>query len=123
MPTTRALHAIFLLIPVALLAATPRPCNAQVIAPTPLHLASSDDLFNDASVHDIEIRVNDRDWQTLKANYLDDTYYPADIAIDDVVVRNIGIKSRGSGSRSGVKPGLKVDFGHYVSDQQFFGLK
>ena len=38
-------------------------------------------------------------------------------------MRNIGIKSRGSGSRSGTKPGLKLDFSRYISGQQFFGLK
>ena len=98
--------------------------RAQPIAAVaPLHLGSVDTLFDDSAVHDVELRINPADWQTLKDHYLDDTYYPADVAIDDVVVRNAGIKSRGSGSRSGVKPGLKVDFGQYVSGQQLLGLK
>ncbi len=94
-----------------------------IVAAAPLHLGSVDTLFDDSSVHDVELRINPTDWQALKDHYLDDTYYPADVAIDDVVVRNAGIKSRGSGSRSGVKPGLKVDFGQYVSGQQLLGLK
>jgi spore coat protein CotH len=38
-------------------------------------------------------------------------------------MRNIGIRSRGTGSRSSVKPGLRVDFDRYVTDQKFLGLK
>ena len=38
-------------------------------------------------------------------------------------MRNIGIRSRGTGSRSGVKPGLRVDFDRYTTDQKFLGLK
>lgn len=38
-------------------------------------------------------------------------------------MRNAGIRSRGRGSRSGTKPGLRVDFDRYASDQTFLGLK
>ena len=38
-------------------------------------------------------------------------------------MRNIGIRSRGNGSRSGVKPGLRVDFDRYAIAQKFLGLK
>ena len=67
--------------------------------------------------------MNARDWQTLKDNYLDNTYYPTDFTWRDQTVRNVGIRSRGTGSRSGVKPGLRVDFDRYTSSQKFLGLK
>ena len=38
-------------------------------------------------------------------------------------MRNIGVRSRGTGSRSGVKPGLRFDFDRYTTDQKFLGLK
>lgn len=85
--------------------------------------AVADPLFDDSVLHDITLTINTQDWQTLKARYLENTYYPADFRWRDNVVRNIGIKSRGSGSRSGTKPGLKVDFARYTSDQTFLGLK
>ena len=44
------------------------------------------------------------DWASLKEHYLDNTYYPCDFRWHDQTVRNIGIRSRGTGSRSGVKP-------------------
>jgi spore coat protein H len=51
------------------------------------------------------------------------TYYPADLIFNGETVRNTGIRSRGSGSRSPHKPGLRVDFDRYASEQTFLGLK
>lgn len=84
---------------------------------------SADPLFDGSVLQDVLLTVNSNDWQTLKDHYLEDTYYPADFRWRSNVVRNVGIKSRGTGSRSGTKPGLKVDFAHYTSDQMFLGLK
>jgi hypothetical protein len=89
--------------------------TASVIGP--------DAFFDDNVLQEIRLTMNARDWQTLKDNYLDNTYYPADFKWRDQTVRNIGIRSRGTGSRSGVKPGLRVDFDRYVSDQKFLTLK
>ena len=38
-------------------------------------------------------------------------------------VSNVGIRSRGLGSRSGTKPGLRVDIDRYNANQTFVGLK
>ena len=83
--------------------------------PVPAPLASAQ-LFDDTVVHD------SRDWQSLKDNYLDNAYYPANFRWRDQTVRNVGIRSRGHASRSPLKPSLRVDFNRYVSDGQFLGL-
>ncbi len=80
-------------------------------------------FFDDSRLQTIRLTMNARDWQTLRDNYLDNTYYPADFTWEGIVVRNIGIRSRGTGSRSGVKPGLRVDFDRYVTNQKFLTLK
>ena len=80
-------------------------------------------FFDDTVVHRIDLLINSRDWQSLIDNYLDNTYYPADFKWRDQTVRNVGIRSRGTGSRSGVKPGLRVDFNHYSPTQAMLGLK
>lgn len=111
--------ALVLLILILLAAG---PATAQPV-PTLLGPTSAAPLFDDAVLHDITLNISSTDWQTLKARYLENTYYPADFRWRGNVVRNIGIKSRGSGSRSGTKPGLKVDFSRYTTDQTFLGLK
>jgi CotH kinase protein len=89
---------------------------------TPVAAQTSDDLFDPTVLHDIQLTMKQGDWETLQANYLNDTYYPADMKWREVVVPQVGVRSRGSGSRNPKKPGLKVDFGRYV-DQTAFGLK
>jgi hypothetical protein len=89
----------------------------QIPAPLP-----SDALFDDTVVHDIYLTVNSRDWQALRDNYLDNTYYPANFRWRDQTFRNVGIRSRGHTSRSPVKPSLRVDFNRYITDGEFLGL-
>jgi hypothetical protein len=104
-----------LLIPTALLLAlvTARPARAQ----------SMDEFFDDSVVHEIRLSLNSKDWAALKQNYKENIYYPATLKWRDVTVSNVGIRSRGLGSRSATKPGLRVDMDKYNVDQTFVGLK
>src|SRR5499427_10579700 len=97
--------------------------TAAALAQTPAPAAAdpADRFFDDTVVHEIKLACNTRDWESLKQHYLDDTYYICDFRWNDQVVRNIGIRSRGTGSRSGVKPGLRVDFDRYSTEQKFLG--
>lgn len=85
--------------------------------------SGADAFFDDGALQEIRLAINSRDWETLKSNYLDNTYYPTDFRWRDQVVRNVGIRSRGIGSRSGIKPGLRIDFDRYTSNEKFLGLK
>ena len=107
-----------LVVPVIAQSPTPTPSPAPAPPPQPW-----DPFFDDTVLHEIRLVINSKDWQSLQIHYLDNTYYPCDFRWRDQVVRNIGIRSRGTGSRSGVKPGLRVDFDRYTTDQKFLGLK
>ena len=84
---------------------------------------TADDLFNESAVQTLQITIHSRDWETLRANFTSNDFYPADVTWNGIRVRNVGIRSRGLGSRSGVKPGLEVNFAHYSSRGQFLGLR
>jgi spore coat protein CotH len=84
---------------------------------------TSDELFDSTTLHEIRLVMSSRDLQSLKANYLANTVYPADLHWRDVHVRNVAVRSRGAGSRSAAKPGFQLDFNRYVSGQRFVGLK
>jgi hypothetical protein len=80
-------------------------------------------LFDVRVLHELRISMHSADWAQLREAYTSDAYYPADVVWDGHAVRNAGVRSRGFGSRDYRKPGLKVDFNHYVSGQQLAGLK
>jgi spore coat protein CotH len=85
--------------------------------------ATLDDLFNDNVVHEVRLTLHAADWQKLRVGFLDDTYYPAVFQWNDQVIEDIGIRSRGNGSRHPDKPGLRIDFNRYAAGQEFLGLK
>ena len=84
---------------------------------------TADDLFASQALQRLDLWVNSSDWEKLKVDFQVNTYYPADVVWNGQTVRNVGIRSRGRGSRSANKPGLRVDFDHYASGQKFLGLK
>jgi hypothetical protein len=83
----------------------------------------ADAFFDDSVLHEIRLAINTKDWDTLRTNYLANDYYPCDFKWQNETIRNVGIRSRGTGSRSGEKPGLRVDFDRYTNSQKFRGLK
>ena len=112
MPTssaTRLLQAAF----VSLLALAPAGAGAQTTA----------DLFSDATLQRVDLELHSSDWAKLRENFQTNTYYPADFKWNGQTVANVGIRSRGRGSRNANKPGLKIDFDKYATNQKFLGLK
>lgn len=81
-----------------------------------------DDLFDDRVVHEVRLSINERDLQELRERYLENVYVPADFQWRDERVRNVGVRSRGLGSRSASKLGLRIDFNRYSTGQTFLGL-
>jgi spore coat protein CotH len=96
---------------------------ALLAAPVAGSAQTADDVFDDSAVRDVRITINSKDWAALKQNFQENTYYPCAIEILGTTFQNIGIRSRGLGSRSATKPGLRVDADRYAVDQTFFGLK
>jgi spore coat protein H len=81
------------------------------------------ELFDDRVLHSLHIAIHSRDWGLLHANYRENDYYPADVTWNGIRVQNVGVRSRGNGSRSPFKPGLKLDFTRYSARGQFLGLR
>ena len=89
----------------------------------PVHAQTANDLFDGGAVQDLHITMHARDWDVLRANFTSNDLYPADVTWNGLRVRNVGVRSRGLGSRSGIKPGLELNFAHYSSRGQFLGLR
>jgi spore coat protein CotH len=94
--------------------------------PTPTPTAGSgsgssaaDPIFDQSRLHEVRISMDPSDWQALQDNFRSNDYYAADVTLDNTTLRQVGIRSRGSGSRSEVKPALKLDFNKYIPTQEY----
>ena len=92
-------------------------------SPAAAEAQTTDDLFNSQGLQRVDLELHSADWSKLRENFQTNTYYPADFVWNGQKVFNVGIRSRGRGSRNANKPGLKVDFDRYATGQKFIGLK
>lgn len=81
------------------------------------------ELFDAQTLQRLDIDLHTADWNKLRQDFRSNDYYPADVMWNGIKVSNTGVRSRGVASRSGIKPGLKLDFGRYASGQTYLGLK
>jgi hypothetical protein len=89
----------------------------------PARAQTDADFFNDDQLDELRLYMHFGDWRELQERYKENVYYPADLHWRGIVVRNIAVRSRGNGTRSSLKAGLRVDINRYASDQEFLGLK
>src|SRR5712691_6689711 len=84
---------------------------------------AGDPMFDPTRLHEMRIVMDPGDWTSLQREFLSNQYYAANFSLDGEVLEQIGIRSRGKGSRNGVKPGLLLDTNKYVANQEFHGVK
>jgi spore coat protein CotH len=95
---------------------------AILVLQGPVYGRTVHDFFDHQVLHRIDLRIDDGGWETLKENFERDDYYRAELTWNGLTSRNVGIRSRGLGSRKASKPGLRVDVDRYVDGQMFLGL-
>jgi spore coat protein CotH len=93
-------------------------CSA---APAPAQTQT--ELFDDTTLHTLEIVMHSRDWSDLHENFLTNDRHPCDVIWNGLRMRNVAVRSRGNGSRYQGKPGLELAFDYYASQQRFLGLR
>lgn len=97
------------------------------------------DLFNSNRVVKVQITLKPADWDTLRKQEGDIgvefskdrlerpvksayTWFPADITIDGIQLKNVGIRKRGLiGSADSERPGLNLELDRFVKGQNFAG--
>lgn len=97
-------------------------CSLAVRGPS-LRAQTAGELFDPRILHRLDIDLHTADWAKLKQDYRANDYYPADLSWNGIKAYNAGVRSRGVASRNANKPGLRIDFNYYASQQSYLGLK
>lgn len=97
------------------------------IQSTASQLSYTSTLFDTSRVHQIDISIDESDWDDLVENASAKTYYVCDITIDGETVSNAGIRAKGNSSLTSVpddseRYSLKVEFDHYDDSILYRGL-
>ncbi|MDM5332966.1 CotH kinase family protein [Ureibacillus composti] len=85
-------------------------------------------LFNEDVVTTIDITIDDKDWEDMLANPLNEEYKEASVTINGEAISNVAIRTKGNSSLTSVAQGdsqrysLKVDFNYFDSTQSYYGL-
>lgn len=86
-------------------------------------------LFDTDKVLDINIRIDEDDWQTMLDNAINEEYVSCDVEIGGKTFTNVGIRPKGNTSLSSIvrdpdsdRYSFKLEFDKYVEGQTCFGL-
>ena len=85
-------------------------------------------LFSLDHALDIDIRVDQQEWESMLENATDKEYIQCDVVIDGNTFTTVGIRAKGNSSLSTIassdsdRVSFKLEFDHYVSGQTCYGL-
>ena len=92
-----------------------------------------DRVFDTNAMHEVNIKISNKDWADLTQYPLAKRKYCVDVVIDGVLFENVAISTKGNSSLKDISEGpsegpaanrfsFKLDFGKYEKDQSYFGL-
>lgn len=86
-------------------------------------------IFQDDTVNEINIEIDEDDWQDMLDNPLEEEYHKANITINGETVGNVAIRTKGNNSLTSVassdsdRYSFKIDFDYYDDNSNYYGLK
>ena len=86
-------------------------------------------IFQDDMVNEINIEIDEKDWQDMLDNPLEEEYHKANITINGETVGNVAIRTKGNTSLTSVansdsdRYSFKLDFDYYDNNGNYYGLK
>lgn len=86
-------------------------------------------IFQDDTVNEINIEIDEADWQDMLDNPLEEEYHKANITINGETVGNVAIRTKGNNSLTSVassdsdRYSFKIDFDYYDNNGNYYGLK
>lgn len=86
-------------------------------------------LFQEDSVNEINIQIDEADWQDMLENPMAEEYHRADVTINGEMVGNVAIRTKGNNTLTSVassdsdRYSFKLDFDYYEPNGNYYGLK
>lgn len=86
-------------------------------------------IFQEDTVNEINIEIDEADWQDMLENPLEEEYHKANITINGETVGNVAIRTKGNNSLTSVansdsdRYSFKLDFDYYDNNGNYYGLK
>ena len=86
-------------------------------------------IFQEDTVNEINIEIDEADWQDMLENPLEEEYHKANVTINGETVGNVAIRTKGNNSLTSVansesdRYSFKLDFDYYDNNGSYYGLK
>lgn len=86
-------------------------------------------IFQDDTVNEINIEIDEADWQDMLENPLEEEYHKANVTINGEIIGNVAIRTKGNNSLTSVansdsdRYSFKLDFDYYDNSGNYYGLK
>ncbi len=91
--------------------------------------AYAEKLFQEGMVNEINIEMDEADWQDILENPLAEEYHRADVTINGETIGNVAIRTKGNNTLTSVassdsdRYSFKIDFDYYDENGNYYGLK
>ena len=102
---------------------------AAAAGETGVSMAYETALFDTSSVLEVNIRMDEADWNDMLANATAEEYYQCDVEIGGTTFYRVAIRPKGNTSLTSIasdpttdRYSFKLEFDHYVDGQTCFGL-
>lgn len=86
-------------------------------------------IFQEDTVNEINIEIDEVDWQDMLENPLEEEYHKANVTINGETIGNVAIRTKGNNSLTSVassdsdRYSFKLDFDYYDDNGSYYGLK
>lgn len=86
-------------------------------------------IFQEDTVNEINIEIDEADWQDMLENPLEEEYHKANVTINGETIGNVAIRTKGNNSLTSVansdsdRYSFKLDFDYYDDNGSYYGLK
>ncbi len=96
---------------------------------TSVNMEYETELFDTDEIMEVNIIMDEDDWNTMLSNAMSEEYYVCDVVINGQKVKNVAIRPKGNTSLSAIamdpdsdRYSLKLEFDHFVEGQTCYGL-